>query len=144
MSSNPETSLVEIRISKIASSKSVLIVFFLSISIFYSWSEKIGTALVSGFAITVPYLLTLVNLRLGKLSSKFARFDRFRSTIFEPTLVTILTYGLYLFISSRPIVTIQKSEILLAIGFLFVSLHALIGILFNGKQGEFEEVALQQ
>jgi len=137
---NDQVEIISAEIKRVATPTSAFVFFVIAFLVTYAWSERLNTALIAGITFTIPYLFTVT--RIG-LKSKFCTTKRFsgaRSALLEPLLIVALSYGIYALVSLRPMAIIQKSEILLAVGFIFVTLHAILGSLYAKNPVKSQEV----
>jgi hypothetical protein len=77
---------------------------------------------------TVPFAALLIRLE----KPEFRFLTRWKRNIyFEAVVVALISFGLYWFVSTTPNEVIQKSEILLAIGFIPALFHAALSSLYD-------------
>jgi hypothetical protein len=77
---------------------------------------------------TVPFAALLIRLE----KPEFRFLTRWKRNIYlEAVVVALISFGLYWFVSTTPNEVIQKSEILLAIGFIPALFHAALSSLYD-------------
>ena len=137
---NEKVEVVSVEINRVANPSSAFAFFVIASMVTYAWSERFNTAIIAGVTFTIPYLFTVSRIGLKSKFRATKRFSMGRNALLEPLLIVALSYGLYLLVSLRPMAIIQKSEILLAVGFIFVTLHAIAGSLYAKNPVNSQEV----
>lgn len=138
---NLDAEMKFVEVKRVATPLTAIIFFLIAICLTYAWSERLNTAVIAGVTFTLPYLLIVSRIGL-KARVRLVKKAKFvRNVLAETFIIAALTYGLYLAISLRPVASIQKSEILLALGFVFVTLHALAGSVYAKDSVSNQEVA---
>lgn len=122
-----------VQITKPVNAAGVLGYYAVAASVAYIWSANASTALIAGIALSLPLVLVLVK-RSGPGKLKIGRKIP-HNILIESLVVFALTYALIQLIGLRPLAVLQRSETLLALGFTFVTLHALVfSFLDNGAR----------
>ena len=128
------------KIESITGLNTLLTFSFLMGSLVYIWSQDFQTSIISALFISAPLVFITFNVLPNKLASTTKARKIPRNATIEPIVLVLMTYGLYQLIALQPIVVIQKSDILLMVGFSLVTVHALFGSLGSYSQIQDEEV----
>ena len=104
----------------------VMAIFFTSV--IYVWTESLSKAMIPGVILSVPFALLVVRFS----SPQIALLARWRRHIYlEAIIVTALSFGVHWIVAKTPNEVIHKSEILLALGFLPLLFHSVLGSLYD-------------
>ena len=106
----------------------VLAVAIFCTSIVYVWTESLSAALVPGLIMTLPFALLVIGFKSPNIAV-LAKWPR--NIYVEAGIVTAACFGVHWLIQRTPNEVIHKSEILLAIGFLPVLFHSVLGSLYD-------------
>jgi hypothetical protein len=130
LSKNPDVTfkLEEFEIQALINPIAVLLIGGYFIAVIYVWTLSWTVAVVPALIMTVPFAALLIRLE----KPEFRFLTRWKRNIYlEAVVVALISFGLYWFVSTTPNEVIQKSEILLAIGFIPALFHAALSSLYD-------------
>ena len=130
LSKNPSVKfkLEELEIQALINPVAVLLIGVYLIAVIYVWTLSWGAAAVPALIMTAPFAALLIRLE----KPEFRFLTRWKRNIYlEAVFVTLISFGLYWFVSTTPNEVIRKSEILLAIGFIPALFHAALSSLYD-------------
>jgi len=125
-----ETKLVneEFEIQAIVNPTAVLLIGSYLTAVIYIWTLSWSAALIPGLIMTIPFAALLIRLE----KPEFRILTKWKRNIYlEAILVSAIGFGLYWIVSMTPNEVINKSQILLAVGFIPALFHALLSSLYD-------------